>query len=272
MFAQAIHNSSKRAKNKFVAVNCAAIVPSLVESELFGYEEGTFTGAQKGGKLGLFEIANKGTLFLDEIGELGLQIQAKLLRVLQEGKVRKIGASREMPIDVRIIVATNRDLMAGVREKTFREDLYYRLNVVNINVPPLRMRGEDILLIAQEYLSAYSKRYGKYYNLDEKAAEALINYNWPGNIRELRNVIESSINMCDENKIMISHLPEALQRFNDEKNTGTLSHIMKVHEKNTLMLYLKRYGNSVENKKQIARELNISLATLYNKIKMYNIV
>ncbi|NPV90142.1 MAG: sigma 54-interacting transcriptional regulator [Firmicutes bacterium] len=267
MVAQAIHNYGKRSNGKFVAVNCAAIAPSLVESELFGYEEGAFTGAKKGGKIGFFEITAGGTIFLDEIGELSLDIQAKLLRAIQERTIRKVGATNEIPFDARVIAATNKDLKERIREGNFREDLYYRINVVNIHLPPLRQRKGDIQLLAQAYLQRYSQNNNRRYEFADEINPVFLQYTWPGNIRELCNVIEHAINVCDgEDRILVSHLPDSLQSLKVKQNTGKLSDLIQEYEKQILLTYLNKYGRSVNAKKQIANELGISLATLYKKL------
>lgn len=270
MFAQAIHNASNRSKGRFVAVNCATMVPSLIESELFGYEEGTFTGAKKGGKIGLFEIANGGTIFLDEIGELGIDMQAKLLRVLQERTVRTLGGTSESEIDVRVVAATNIDLKEKIKGGHFREDLYYRLNVININLPALKRRTGDVKLLADEFLKEKSIKYNQNFELEHEAKEAMILYTWPGNIRELRNAIEYAVNMCEGDGIIkIDHLPLWLQSQNKGQTTGKLSELTKEFEKQTIELYLNKYGNCVSDKKKIAHELGISIATLYNKLREF---
>ncbi|AQS57668.1 sigma 54-interacting transcriptional regulator [Desulforamulus ferrireducens] len=198
LFARALHSTSPRAENNFVAVNCAAIPETLLESELFGYEEGAFTGAVKGGKPGFFELANNGTLFLDEIGEISVHLQAKLLRVLQDRRVRRLGSAHEIPINVRIITATNRNLEEMVAQKLFREDLYYRLNVIPLHLPPLRERPEDIILLAELFLRRFSEKLRSPLPAFSPAAiEQLKAYHWPGNVRELENVIERAVNLVD---------------------------------------------------------------------------
>lgn len=270
MFAQAIHNASNRANGRFVALNCATVVPSLIESELFGYEDGAFTGAKKGGQIGLFEIANGGTIFLDEIGELTYDMQAKLLRVLQERTVRSVGGTKEIEIDIRVIAATNIDLKEKIRERCFREDLYYRLNVININLPVLQKRQGDIKLLAMEFLKEKSLKYNRNFTLHDEVLETLLKYTWPGNIRELRNVIEYAVNMCDEdNHIRITHLPLWLQPQIGNQTSGKLSEIIKEVEKQTILTYINKYGSSVNDKKKIAYELGISIATLYNKLREF---
>lgn len=206
LFAQAIHNSSNRKEYPFVAVNCAAIPENLLESELFGYEDGAFTGAKKGGKLGLFEFAHMGTLFLDEIGEMSLNLQAKLLRILQEKEFVRISGNNVIKVDVRVIAATNRDLKQLVQEGTFRKDLYYRLNVLPLTIPPLSHRGEDILLLIEKF----KKDLNSHFTLTPEAVDAFLNYSWDGNIRELNNYVEYLTYLGDD-KICVSDLPFKLQ-------------------------------------------------------------
>ncbi len=190
VLANYIYHNSKRASQPFVPVNCSAIPAELVESEFFGYEKGAFTGARSSGKPGLFEMANHGTLFLDEVGELPLSMQAKLLRVLESGEVMRVGGTKLIRTDVRLIAATNRDLRRMVAEGRFREDLYYRLNVMPLHLPPLRERREDILPLAEQFLGKYNRKYGLSRTLSEEMRQGLQAYSWPGNIRELRNIIE----------------------------------------------------------------------------------
>ena len=208
VFAQAIHNGSSRAKEAFIAVNCSALAASLLESELFGYEEGAFTGAKKGGKLGLFEIAEKGTIFLDEIGEMPYELQAKLLRVLMEREVMRIGGVNVIKVDVRVIAATNKNLMQLACEGLFREDLYYRINVLPLPLPPLRERKEDIPLLVEAFLQDF----GGEKQLTPKILKVLKAYSWPGNIRELHNCIEYMYQLSDE-KIMLKDVPEHIRDF-----------------------------------------------------------
>lgn len=202
LFARAIHNASPRRDNIFLAINCTAIPDTLLESELFGYEEGTFTGANKGGKLGLFELASGGTLFLDEIGDISSTLQAKLLRVLQEHRVRRIGGNREIPINVRIISATNCNLEQMVKDGLFRQDLYYRLNVIPLYLPPLRERKEDIRLLANYlFQSTVNNINTSIKSISQEAFEKLTNYDYPGNVRELSNIIERAINVAQGSQI-----------------------------------------------------------------------
>ena len=211
LFAQSIHNESERANGPFVALNCAAIPENLMESELFGYEGGAFTGASKTGKAGLFEAAHEGTIFLDEISEIPLALQSRLLRVIQEREVRRVGANRVIPINVRIICATNRDLMEMIRQNRFREDLYYRLKVLSLQLPPVRDRGADMALITQHYLTYYARKFGKdRMQLTPEAAAQIEAYAWPGNIREIRNVSEQLAVLSDSATVTAGDIAEVL--------------------------------------------------------------
>lgn len=193
MFAKYIHAKSGRADQVFIPINCASLPPSLLEAEMFGYEKGTFTGGMKDGKIGLFEFADKGTVFLDEIGEMPLELQAKLLRIIENGEIKRLGSNQIIKSDVRIIAATNRNLAEMVREKTFRADLYYRLNVLVVNVPPLRERTEDIRPLAEHFLKAFNKKYGYTKRLGPDTIQVMEQYDWPGNVRKLRNTVERMI-------------------------------------------------------------------------------
>jgi len=270
VFAQAIHNASNRAAGPFVAVNCATIAPTLIESELFGYEEGAFTGAKKGGHPGMFETASGGTIFLDEIAELSLEMQAKLLRVLQERLVRRVGETNEIPIDVRVISATNKDLEAMVKANTFRQDLYYRLNVLSIFLPPLRERGGDVAVMSKKFLHSQERIWGRRFWMDDEAKAALLQHEWPGNVRELKNVIEYAINMCENDCITPLQLPKWLTRDikTSKAVTARLEDLVRDFERKTIMEMLNQKGTSTEIKRQIAAQLGISMATLYNKLKV----
>ncbi|MEW8961737.1 MAG: sigma 54-interacting transcriptional regulator [Paraclostridium dentum] len=277
LFARAIHNHSCRAGNPFIAINCAAIPDNLLESELFGYEEGAFTGAKKGGSLGKFELADKGSIFLDEIGDMSLHLQAKLLRVLQEKEVDKIGAKHNVSIDVRIIAATNKDLEHMVRKGTFREDLYYRLNVIPVVLPTLRQRKNDIHLLIEYMMKEYSNKLDKnVQDIDLQALEYLCEYSWPGNIRELQNVIEYSVNRCEGKIITLDNLPNRIKRANSNEdqiiesneNIKTLDEL----EKKEIIKALERYKDYKKDKDLAAKALGISRATLYRKIERYKIV
>ena len=275
LFARAIHNHSKRSENPFIAVNCAAIPDNLLESELFGYEEGAFTGAKKGGNLGKFELADKGTIFLDEIGDMSLHLQAKLLRVLQEKELNKIGSSLNKLIDVRVIAATNKNLEDMVSNGLFREDLYYRLNVIPINLPSLRERKEDIPLLIDFMVKEYARKLDKEVEcVDENVLETLIEYKWPGNIRELQNIIEYSVNMSFSNKITMDILPSKIkQRPKDQvsmenEDIETLDEL----ERREIIKALNKYKDYKKDKDLVARALGISRATLYRKLDKYNII
>lgn len=196
-----IHRNSRRVGGPFIRINCSAITASLMEAELFGYEKGSFTGALQGGRAGYFEAADKGTLFLDEVGEMNLDVQAKLLRVLQEGEVIRVGGTRPVPVNVRVVAATNRDLHKMVEEKTFREDLYYRLGVVQIRIPPLRERRGDILPLARAFLQNYNEKFGKKYQFSLQLEQQMAGYSWPGNVRELKNAVQRAVLMSDEDEL-----------------------------------------------------------------------
>ena len=280
LFARAIHNHSNRSENPFIAVNCAAIPDNLLESELFGYEEGAFTGAKKGGSLGKFELANKGTIFLDEIGDMSLHLQAKLLRVLQEKEVDKIGSKRNIAIDVRIIAATNKDLEKMVEKGTFREDLYYRLNVIPITLPSLRERKGDIHLLIEYMIKEYANKLDKQVSyIDENTLSCMINYDWPGNIRELQNVIEYSVNRCESNTITLENVPNRIKNnsnYNSIKSTDDDSeHNIKTLEeleKREILKALEKFKKYKKDKELMAEALGISRATLYRKLEKYQIV
>ena len=274
LFARAIHNHSDRVDNPFIAVNCAAIPDSLLESELFGYEEGAFTGARKGGKLGMFEIAHKGSIFLDEIGDMSLHLQSKLLRVLQERELNKIGSKSNVYIDVRVIAATNRNLEKMVREGKFREDLYYRLNVIPIELPSLRERKGDIPLLINHMIKDYAKKLGK--DVDGIENEALVileNYSWPGNVRELQNIIEYCVNMAQKNIITAEILPQNMfeKKSSDVSDNDDIVVKLDDLEKHEIMKALKKYSGYKKDKELAAEALGISRATLYRKIEKYRI-
>ncbi|OPJ56415.1 sigma-54 interaction domain-containing protein [Alkalithermobacter paradoxus] len=275
IFARAIHNNSDRANNSFIAINCAAIPDALLESELFGYEEGAFTGAKKGGKVGKFELANNGTLFLDEIGDMSIHLQGKLLRILQEREVEKVGGSISIPVDVRIIAATNKDLEKMVRCGEFREDLYYRLNVIPINIPPLRERKEDIPDLLEYIISKYSNKLNKrIYKIDDIAMDKIFEYQWYGNVRELENVIEYSINMCSTGIIRYDDLPEKIKN-NDKSfmydNYEKITPLWEL-ERREIIKALDKFKDFKKDKEKVADSLGISRATLYRKLKEYKIV
>jgi len=282
LFAHAIHNGSDRSKYPIIKINCGSIPTELFESELFGYESGAFTGAKKNGKPGKFELANKSTIFLDEIGDLPLSMQVKLLRVIQEREIERVGAVKSQKIDVRIIAATNRNLEEMVKQNTFREDLYYRLNVINMKVPPLRERREDIPLLAIYLLKKISSEMERHVtDISDEAMQALSLYDWPGNIRELENLIERALNLVDKQAIIeISHLPLYITNqlltvppTNSIKTVpikidGTLKDMYKEIEKKAIKAALEEFNG---NKLRVASKLNISRTSLYEKIKLYNL-
>ncbi|GAV23621.1 sigma-54 interaction domain-containing protein [Carboxydothermus pertinax] len=274
LFAQAIHMESKRASKPFIKINCAAIPENLLESELFGYERGAFTGAIKT-KMGKFELANQGTIFLDEIGDMDLLLQAKLLRVLEDKQFERVGGVETITTDVRVIAATNRDLKAMVKEGKFREDLYFRLKVIDIELPPLRLRAkEDILLIANNIINKLNRRLGKRVKgLTPKAQELFLNYPWPGNIRELENLLERTIILADDQYLDEHHFYGYFQEVSEQVDSGKAYPIKNLAEieKEVISLALEKYGRSLAAKRLIAEKLGISIASLYNKIKRYNL-
>lgn len=271
LFARAIHNESPKYSDNFVAINCAAIPDTLIESELFGYEEGAFSGAKKGGKIGKFEFASGGTIFLDEIGDMPLHLQARLLRVIQEREVVRIGGTESIPVDVRIIAATNQDLEQAVQAKTFREDLYYRLNVIPIFVPPIRQRMEDIPLFIDHFIRRYCQILGvRVKELNSDVKNLLYSYHWPGNVRELQNVIEYAVNMAKDATISMHHLPKKLRKpdfVSSDSFNPDLKKLSVNNEKKVIEEALNKYGWSTSGKKKAAEVLNISLSTLYRRLK-----
>lgn len=283
LFAHAIHNASNRRNKKFIRVNCAALSESLLESELFGYEEGAFTGATKGGKVGLFEEANGGTIFLDEVGEISLSLQSKLLRVLQEKEIRRVGGTKSISVNVRVIAATNANLEQKIIEATFREDLYYRLNMFPIFVPPLRSRKADLVPLCGYLIRKFNLEYGRrIQGIDRGALQTFISYDWPGNVRELENIIgRAIINMTiNENIILLKHLPTLIvkdnARFERNKimqglpqNQGSLKKILEDFEKQILITTLEETRG---NKTLAAKKLEISVRSLYYKLERFNML
>lgn len=266
VFAKAIHFESSRGSKPFVPVNCAAIPETLLESELFGYEEGSFTGAKKGGKQGKFQAAQGGTLFLDEIGDMPLPLQAKLLRVIQEKAVERVGSVHAAPVDVRIIAATHRDLEQMVKQGEFREDLYYRLHVFPLYLPPLRKRREDILPLARSFLHRLATLYHKKVtDISQAAAQRLVEYEWPGNVRELENAMECAIVRMAGDSVTLADLPPKLK----ESGLANTRQEGNNQEQEALFQALACFGESVEGKAQAAASLGISIATLYRKLRKY---
>lgn len=272
LLAQAIHNGSDRRDEPFIAINCATFEGNFLESELFGYEEGAFTGAKKGGKMGLFQKAEGGTIFLDEISEIEYNLQARLLRVLQENIIRPIGAINEIPIDVRIIAATNRNLENMIINKEFRADLYYRIAVFTIDTIPLRERKGDIEPLINYFLGESEQKFNKKVKLSEEAFNVLYNYKWEGNVRELKNIIEFGVMMTDEAVIRVEHLPKKLQIEGIKEsviNVRLLKDAVKEFEEKEINKVIDIYGNTLEGKKKAAEALGISLASLYNKMQNF---
>lgn len=273
LVARSIHRRSRRSAGPFVAVNCAAIPETLLESELFGHAKGAFTDARQE-REGLFVRAAGGTLFLDEIGELPLAMQVKLLRALEERAVRPVGSDREIRIDVRILSATNRDLEAAMQEQRFRDDLYYRINVIQIELPPLRARGTDILLLAQHFLTTFAENLHKpVRGLHEAAAERLLSYSWPGNVRELRNVIERAVALTTGERITVEDLPEKIRQHTSRKlvldsaDPAGLVTLDEV-ERRYIQQVVEATGG---NRTQAAQVLGLDRKTLYRKLKQYGV-
>lgn len=284
MVATSIWRESDRRNKRFIALNCAAIPESIMESELFGYVKGAFTGADPNGRMGKFELANEGVIFLDEIGDMPLYLQSKLLRFLQERKIVRIGSNQLMDIDVRVIAATNKDLKKMVREKRFREDLYYRLDVIPLRVEPLRERLEDIEDLALFYSHRFAQKFGKKApRLTEEVMDALKRYRWPGNVRELENAVEYMVNLMGEDGTLdVSMLPEDIRTGNREPavkietvsggrmGAGQILSLREL-EKNAIRQALLQYGGHTAGKALAAKKLGIGLATLYRKIQQYGL-
>jgi len=278
LVAKAIHRLSERSKNKFFDINCGAIPRDLLENELFGHERGAFTGAHRR-YMGSFEAANEGTLFLDEISEMDVLLQVKLLRVLQERTFSRVGGNEKISVDVRIVTATNRDLLQSIEAGKFREDLYYRLNVINIDVPPLRERREDIPMLGKHFLDYYAAKNNRIViDFSNDAMEALINHQWPGNVRELENMVERLVILNDVSQIRLKHLPEQIQNVDreigyDEKvnapQNGAGVIALEELEKRAIEAALLKFHGNVS---VAAKKLKIGQATLYRKVKKFGIV
>ncbi len=268
VYARAIHNASARKNGVFVAINCANFNAQMLEAELFGYTSGSFTGAKKGGKIGLFEAAEGGTVFLDEIAEMDMGLQAKLLRVLQERTIRPLGGLKEKKINVRIICACNADLEKFIKENRFRQDLYYRINVFKIVIPPLRKRKADIVPLCRNILKGYEFKLRKKIYITDEAINALIGYNWPGNVRELKNILEFTSYLAEDGYITKALLPENIFKNVSEisEKQMTLAERVRQFEKQEIGQLLRKNGEDLNGKKKTAKELGISLASLYNKI------
>ena len=272
VFASAIHYASKRKNKPFIRINCAAIPSELLESELFGYEEGSFTGAKRGGKKGKFELANTGTLLLDEIGDMPLMMQAKILRVLQEGEVEHVGGGKPTPVDVRIIAATNKDLEKEVAEGRFRADLYFRLNVISITLPPLRQRPGDIDLYIDTFLDELNEKYHTEVYMTPEARKEFRQYNWPGNVRELKNIIERCYAIQDSGVITSMSLPRKIHSMAASslasQSGQSLETMMDSVERELLIPAIRRNGG---NLRKTAEELGIHRVTLYKKMEKHGI-
>lgn len=273
VLARAIHNCSRRKDKPLIKVNCAAIPEALMESELFGFEDGAFTGAKKGGKLGKFELAHGGTIFLDEIGDMSLNMQAKLLRVLQEKELERVGGTKTIKLDIRVIAATNRDLEKMIEEGSFRQDLYYRLNIVPLVILPLRERKDDILTLAKHFLAQYSEEAGCELVLTPPVIRILQTYDWPGNVRELQNVIEHASIVRSGAEIQVRHLPPNLRPTGSEgepvqdKPYDFKETIAQVERE----LILAALANSKDNRSNAIKILGISRRAFYDKLRRYNI-
>ncbi len=280
LIAEAIHYNSPRRANPLVKLNCVAIPETLMESELFGYEKGAFTGATKR-KLGKFELANGGTLLLDEIGDMSLTTQSKLLRVLQEREFERVGGVEPVRVDVRIMTSTNRDLKRAVQERRFREDLFFRINVIPIHIPALRERREDIPSLVDHFLNLFQARYHKRIErISEEAMDVMVNYSWPGNVRELENAVQRAVLLSRDSVISEWNLPPEVQggagkrppdmfRLGDGRSlSDTLDGLTRDVEKRLILEALEQAGGKRE---KAARLLNLSLKTLYNKMKKYNL-
>lgn len=273
VLAKRIHRESGREACPFIKVDCGSISPSLIETELFGYVGGTFSGANRNGKVGLIEAANTGTVFLDEIGELPLNMQTRLLRFLQDGEIQRVGATTPKKLDVRIVAATNRDLEQAMKNGEFRSDLYYRLRIAVLEIPPLRERRDDILPLAHYFLDFYSRKYGRKMSFSPECEKALQNYGWPGNVREMRNTLQGIAVTCADEKIRPEHLPFTTPAESKGEGQAELpgivfdgrswKDIMKEMEGAVLHAAMRRYGSITE----ISKKLKIDRSTIFRKIK-----
>ena len=273
LIARAIHSEGDRADKPFIAINCGAIPDTLLESELFGYVRGAFSGASPSGRIGKFELANRGVIFLDEIGDMPLYLQVKLLRVLQERKLVRIGSNQVIDLDIRVIAATNKDLKQLIRENKFREDLYYRLNVIPIDIPPLREKKEDIELLINKFMDKYTMLLDKYvHTIEEKTKKELLNYPWPGNIRELENTIEFMINLADDRGILtVDMLPRDILNSKKKLYVDVLKDDLEIRSLNSIEMDYINYvldfcGRDTKGKQLAAKKLGIGTATLYRKL------
>jgi transcriptional regulator of aroF, aroG, tyrA and aromatic amino acid transport len=269
LFARAIHNESKRNLKPFIAINCAAIPDQLLESELFGYEPGTFTGGNKEGKAGIFEIADGGTVFLDEIGEMAPHLQAKLLRVLQEKKVGRVGSSKEISFDARLISATNKKIDEMVKNKEFRLDLLFRINIFNINIPPLRERKEDLPILFEYFAKTHSERYGKsIVGIEQNAMRKLINYNWPGNVREFQNILERAVALSKTNEISSKDI---FLNYNIAPDSSIIGNSLKECVENLEKAKIVESLMTNKSIREAAKSLDVTHTLLINRMKKYHI-
>ncbi|TCP29608.1 transcriptional regulator with PAS, ATPase and Fis domain [Scopulibacillus darangshiensis] len=272
VFAKAIHDTSQRSQKPFISINCASIPESLFESEMFGYEEGSFTGAKKGGKKGHFQSAHGGTLFLDEIGEVPYHLQAKLLNAIEGHAIKRVGGNHPIPIDIRIIAATNQNLEQLMKEGKFREDLFFRLCVIPLNIPPLKSRMEDVELLAYSFLHKHASKTGKAIQaISLEALEILHLYHWPGNVRELENTMEYALNMETGTIITKGSLPDRIVSHTDPKKPANIKGSFHSYQKELLQQLIAKNGYDSEGKELTAKELGISVRTLYRKIDKYGI-
>jgi DNA-binding NtrC family response regulator len=268
LIAEIVHGNSQRKDKPFISINCSAIPENLLESELFGYRKGAFTGAVSD-KKGLITMADQGTLFLDEIGDMPMGLQAKVLKVLETGEVLPLGETKPRFVDIRLVAATNKDLEDQIRKGLFREDLYYRLNVIEVKIPPLRERREDIQVLARHFVEKCCRENNKKgMGISEEAMAALMSYPWPGNIRELRNVIERAVVLCGSDTIGMAELPEKVKFRDGSRTTGTLKDRLDSYEEEIIRETLQTNDWS---KEETARQLGVDLATLYRKIKKLGI-
>lgn len=273
VMAKALHTNSLRYDKPFVSINCAAIPFELLESELFGYMDGAFTGAKRGGKKGKFQLANGGTIFLDEIGDMPSSMQAKLLRVLQEKEIEPLGSEKSIPLDVRVVAATRQDLEAKMKDGSFREDLYYRLSVFNIHIPLLRERGGDSLELAEFFLDELNHKYKTYKTFSKAVKAYFLKYQWPGNVREVNNVVQSAYAISTENIIDINDIPARMLQqekpaINLDKNKKSLGQMVDDYEKEVILELLKKHkGNCLE----AAKEAGIHKSNFYRKLQKYGI-
>lgn len=273
VMAKALHTNSLRCDKPFVSINCAAIPFELLESELFGYMDGAFTGAKRGGKKGKFQLANGGTIFLDEIGDMPSSMQAKLLRVLQEKEIEPLGSEKSIPLDVRVVAVTRQDLEAKMKDGSFREDLYYRLSVFNIHIPPLRERSGDSLELAEFFLDELNHKYKTYKTFSKAVKAYFLKYQWPGNVREVNNVVQSAYAISTENIIDINDIPARMLQqekpaINLDKNKKSLGQMVDDYEKEVILELLKKHkGNCLE----AAKEAGIHKSNFYRKLQKYGI-